>query len=91
MKKCAILSNQKVFTSFSYNDLTIRFRTSEQLERYTKILEWDKGYLVVMAQYKNHPEKEEKEYIDLIPILDNLYIDADQFLAPISEVKIENA
>ena len=29
------------------------------LERYTKVLEWDNGYLVVMAKYKNNTIDEE--------------------------------
>ena len=44
------------------------FITSDKLERYTKVVEWDNGYLIVMAKYKEMPEVE--EYIDLIPILD---------------------
>ena len=63
--------------------------TSKRLERYTKILEWDHGYLVVMVKY--HDLDEVEEYIDLIPILDNLYYDVDEFLTPIKEVKIEDA
>lgn len=59
------------------------------MERYTSVVEWDHGYLVVMAKYKNIGEVE--EYIDLIPILDKLYYDVDQFLEPIKEVKIEYA
>ena len=42
-----------------------------------------------MSKYKNIGEVE--EYIDLIPILDKLYYDVDQFLEPIKEVKIEYA
>lgn len=59
------------------------------MERYTSVVEWDHGYLVVMAKYKNIGEVE--EYIDLIPILDKLYYDVEQFLEPIKEVKIEYA
>ena len=57
--------------------------------RYTKEDEWDNGYLVVMAKYKEVPEVE--EYIDLIPILDMLYYDTETFLKPIKEVKIDAA
>lgn len=89
MKKHAILSSKGDFTSFSYGNTTIRFRTSKQLERYTEVVDWDHGYLVVMAKYKNLPEEE--EYIDLIPILNNLYLDTNKFLNRISEVKIEYA
>ena len=77
MSDCAFLNNSGNFTAFTYNGRTIRFRTPSSLERYTDILEWDKGYLVVMAKYKGAPAEE--EYIDLVPILNNLYIDADAF------------
>ena len=87
MKNEAILSSDGMFTSFMYNGHNIRFRTSSRLERYTKIVEWDNGYIVVMAKYENH--EEEEEYIDLVPILENLYFDADEFLKPIQNVRIE--
>lgn len=82
----AILSSKGEFTSFSFNDTVIRFRTSPRLERYTKVIEWDKGYIVTMAKYQG--KDEEEEYIDLIPILENLFIDADTFLQPIKKVRI---
>lgn len=87
MKNEAILSNDREFTSFIFNGHNIRFRTSSRLERYTKILEWDYGYIVVMAKYEGH--EEEEEYIDLVPILENLYFDVDKFLSPIQKVRIE--
>ena len=87
MKNEAILSNDKLFTSFLFNGCQIRFRTSPRLERYTRIVDWDNGYLVVMAKYEGH--EEEEEYIDLIPILENLYFDVDEFLKPIQRVRIE--
>lgn len=86
MSDCATLSSSGNFTSFSYNGKTIRFRTPASLERYTDVLEWDNGYLVVMAKYKDHPSAE--EYIDLVPILNNLYIDTEQFLKPIKKVSL---
>ena len=88
MNGCAFLSNKGLYTIFSFNNQTIRFRTSARLERYTDVREWDHGYLVVMAKYKNIGEVE--EYIDLIPILDNLYYDVDEFLKPIKEVTLGN-
>ena len=89
MKNYAVLSNNEKFTIFQFNNQVIRFVTSSKLERYTKVLEWDHGYLVVMAKYKDMDEVE--EYIDLIPILQNLYYDTDAFLNLIKEVKIEYA
>ena len=86
MNNMAILSNDSNFTSFSYNDKTIRFKTSSQLERYTKVLEWDNGYMVVTAVYNG---AETEEYIDLIPILKNLCIDPDDFLKNIEKVCVK--
>ena len=89
-KDCAVLSSSGNFTSFSYRGRIIRFRAPYSLERYTEIKEWDKGYLVVMAKYK-HNKNSEEDYIDLVPILENIYIEPDKFLEPIKEVRIEYA
>jgi hypothetical protein len=89
MNNCAILRNSGEFTIFEFNGQVIRFATSSKLEKYTKVLEWNHGYLVVMAKYKNLDEVE--EYIDLLPILQNLYYDIDAFLNPIKEVRVEYA
>lgn len=85
----AILSSDKRFTSFSFNGHTIRFKTSPRLERYTEVVEWDHGYIVVMAKYENHDPEE--DYIDLVPILENLYFNPDEFLDPIEKVRIQYA
>lgn len=87
---CAFLSNKGRFTIFRHGSYTIRFRAPYSLEKYTDIKEWDDGYLVVMAKY-NHREESEEEYIDLVPILENLYIEPGDFLKSIKEVRIENA
>ena len=71
-------------------DYVIRFKAPYSLEKYTAVKEWDDGYLVVMAKYRHNSESEE-EYIDLVPILENLYILPEEFLKPIKEVRIENA
>ena len=86
----AILSNKNDFTIFKYGNYVIRFKAPYSLEKYTAVKEWDNGYLVVMAKYRHNQESEE-EYIDLIPILEKLYISPETFLKPIKEVKIENA
>ena len=44
----------------------------------------------LLWQSTNIVTKEEEEYIDLIPILENLYFDSKVFLAPIEKVKVEN-
>ena len=85
---CHIKKRQPVY-DIHFKDQVIRFATSSKLERYTEVKEWDKGYLVVMAKYKNLNEME--EYIDLIPILQNLYYDVGEFLAPIKAVRIDYA
>lgn len=89
MMNTAYLSSNGAFTSFSFADVDIRFRTPKALERYTSVVEWDNGYLVVMAKYADLPETE--EYIDLVPILENLYFDPDKFLKPIQKVRIQYA
>lgn len=89
MEDYAILTNKKGYSIFKFNNQTIRFATSDRLEKYIRIKEWDKGYIVVMAKYKNLAEME--EYIDLVPILERLYYDVDEFLKPIKEVKIDYA
>ena len=89
MPEEATLSNEKNYTVFQFNGHIIRFTAPYSLEYYTEVKEWDKGYLVVMAKYKQNKEPEE-EYIDLVPILQNLYFDADKFLEPIKGVKVAN-
>lgn len=85
MSDTAILSNDKRFTSFEYKGKRIRFLAPKCLEKYLKVLEWDKGYLVVSALYNG---KETEEYIDLVPVLRNLCIDPDEFLMNIKEVTV---
>ncbi len=89
MNSYAVLRNKDEYTIFEFNNQTIRFMTSCRLEKYTRVVEWDHGYLVVMAKYKNIGEVE--EYIDLVPILEKLYYDVDEFLDPIKEVRIDYA
>ena len=81
----AQLSSEGDLTSFR----RIRFRTPNRLERYLDVKEWDDGYLVVTARYEGLPDTE--EYIDLPPILENLYIDPASFLAPIKKVEVSYA
>ena len=86
-KNEATLSNKGYMTSFIFGNYNIRFRTSSRLKRYTEVKEWDNGYIVVMADYDGIGIIE--EYIDLIPILKNLYINPSIFLKPIQSVKIK--
>ena len=82
----AVLSSSGEYTTFSFAGRTLTFLTSKDLERYLSVKEWDNGYLVVTAKYKSRPVEE--EYIDLLPILRNLYMDSESFLSPIKGVKI---
>ena len=86
----AYLSNHGEYTTFTFGGRTLTFLTSKSLERYTNVIEWDNGYLVVMAKYSTRPTEEE-EYIDLIPILENLYMNVDTFLNPIRQVEVRYA
>ena len=84
----AILSSFDKYTTFTYAGKTITFRTCDGLDRYTKVLLWDHGYLEVMAKY-NHQNHEVEEYIDLEPILEGLYMNKNLFLDPIKKVTIK--
>ena len=83
----AVLSNEKNYTKFQFGNHVIRFVAPYSLEYYTEVKEWDNGYIVVMAKYQHNAEPEE-EYIDMIPVLRDLYIDASVFLKPIKEVRL---
>ena len=63
---CAFICNEDNFTVFKYGNYTIRFEAPYSLEKYTDVIEWNDGYLVVMAKYKHNKDSEE-EYIDLVP------------------------
>lgn len=81
----ACLSHDHEMTCFSFGGRNIRFRTSARLTRYKKVLSWEKGFIEVVAQYG---EREEEEYIDLVSILQNLYIDPESYLSPIQKVEV---
>lgn len=87
MSNEAILSSKNEYTIFKYDRHIIRFRAPYSLERYTEVKEWDNGYLVVMAKYSHN--QAEEEYIDLVPILKDLYYDAYEFLVPIKKVGVQ--
>ena len=56
MPEEATLSNEKNYTVFQFNVHIIRFTAPYSLEYYTEVKEWDKGYLVVMAKYKQNKD-----------------------------------
>ena len=84
----ALLSNDGGYISF--NGRTIRFKGPYSLVRIAKVKEWDNGYLVVDAVYSHSRNELVEDYIDLIPILEDLYIDPKLFLQPIKSVEGEN-
>lgn len=86
MNNIAYLTNESEYSIFTFNDTSIKFLTSRNLDYYTKIVKWDEGYLVV--EEINKVLGKQENYIDLIPILENLLIDKDTFLKDIREVKI---
>ncbi len=83
----AILSSFDRYSTFSFGGRTLTFRTCDGLERYTKVLRWENGYLEVMAKYRQR-DQEIEEYIDLDPVLEGLYMDKEAFLSPIKGVEI---
>ena len=90
MNDTAVLSSFDKYTTFTFNGKTLTFRTCNGLERYVKILTWDNGYIEVLAKYRQR-NKEIEEYIDLDPVLEGLYMDKQEFLNPIKNVRIEYA
>ena len=60
----------------------------KDLLEYKSVVEWDKGYLVVNCFGK--VKKEYEDYIDLNYILERLYMDPQEYLNGIEEVRIAN-
>jgi len=90
MNDTAVLSSFDRYTTFTFNGKKLTFRTSNGLEKYLKILTWDNGYIEVLAKYRQR-DGEIEEYIDLDPVLEGLYMDKQEFLNPIKNVRIEYA
>ena len=90
MQNTAYLSNKGRYIIFLWQNRTIRFMDPYNLQRFEKIKEWDKGYLVVEVKYKDF-DKGTEDYIDLIPILERLYINPEEFLKPIQNVEVRYA
>ena len=75
---------------FNYKGKTVRFKGPYSLQKIVKVKEWDEGYIVVDVKYANKKELTE-DYIDLVPILERLYINAPEFLKPIKKVEVRYA
>lgn len=85
---CAVLSNEGAFTLFSFGGRRIKFSAPYSLKRYIKVRKWDRGYIEVDTEYDHGIEE---EYIDLEPILENLFIRPSKFLSPIKRVEVRYA
>ena len=59
MDEKAFLSNEGQYTIFSFRDDRLKFIAPYSLERYESVVQWDNGYLVVMAKYAHNKEAEE--------------------------------
>ena len=87
VKNTAYLSNDGRYTIFQFGDDRLKIIAPYSLQSYEKVLQWDHGYIVVMAKYA-HRASEIEEYIDLVPTLENLYYDVESFLNPIENVEV---
>lgn len=85
----AYLSKTNDCIIFSFNGRNIRFKGPYSLEKINQIVEWNKGYIVLYAKY-SHSEELIEDYIDLKPILSDLYIDAESFLSSIEKVEVRD-
>ena len=83
----AFISNNGRYICFSYNGRNIRFRGPYSLVRFDKVKKLDNGYLVVNAFYE-HEQESIEDYIDLVPILEDLYINPENFLKGIKNVEV---
>ena len=83
----AILTSTGSYTFFTFRGTRLKFRTSPALRKYVNVKHWDHCYLVVDADYTTLGITE--EYIDITEVLNDLYINADSFLQPIEEVRIQ--
>lgn len=86
-EETAYIGNEGRYTVFIHGDERLKFIAPYSLEYYVKVKEWDDGYIVVDTKY-SHSDTPIEEYIDLIPILDNLFIDKNDFLSTIKKVEI---
>ena len=88
-KSYGSLSCNGRYSKFSYNDTVITFLHGKDLIKYLSVKDWDNGYLVVecLGKVKGNYE----DYIDLSYILENLYMNPEDYLRDVKGVVIENA
>lgn len=89
--KTAYLYNKDRYTFFRIADQIVKFETSPYLSRYTKVKEYDKGYIVVDAEYflpdNVNNKYTEEDYIDMEYIMNSLGMSTDS-LSEVKEVVI---
>jgi len=81
----AFLSNDGRMIFFSFGGKRIRFLGAKCLRRFTDIRKWHDGYIEVMA---DNGGTIEEEYIDLVPILENLCINHAEYVKHIKKVEL---
>lgn len=83
----AILTLEPGYTVFLYNGRIVKFGCSKTLEKILSIKEWRDGCATVDAKY-SYSDTPIEEYVDVGYALDSLYIDPDEFLAPVKKVEV---
>lgn len=85
--KVAYLYNEGRYTKIRIRDRVITIIAPYSLERYISVKKWDYGYIEVMTKY-SHSEEPIEEYIDLLPVLDELYMDPKKTLDGIDRLEV---
>ena len=87
----AYLSCKGRYTFFRCGECVLKFVTSDRYEKYTAVKEWDPEHGYIVVDVKHNTIGIVEDYIDLLPMLDNLYIDAKKMLMPIKRVEVDYA
>ena len=82
----ALLGNNGRMISFETGGKCVRFLGPKCLRKFQSVKKWHAGYIEVMADYG---DRIEEDYIDLVPIFENLMIDR-ALLDSIDNVEVVN-
>ena len=85
--KTAYIYNEGRYTKIRIKDRVITIIAPGSLERYIAVKKWDYGYIEVMTKYA-HDDELIEEYIDLIPILEELYMDPEEILGGVDNLEV---
>lgn len=80
----AILMCSQGVTTFACTNGIIRFASAKSVKHILRVKEWDDGYIVVDVV----ADKPREDYIDIVPSLEELYIDPKKFLCEIKKVEV---